>query len=73
MSGAQYGDSGLTIRDFLGMVWRRKWVVLFVIVLSVIPVTLAQRLTREAGGGRAVPGPRAVAREGAVATEAAVP
>ena len=40
MSGAQYGDSGLTIRDFLGMVWRRKWVVLFVIVLVLTLIQL---------------------------------
>jgi putative spermidine/putrescine transport system permease protein len=47
-------------------------VVLFVIVLSVIPVTLAQRLTRDTGAARAVPPPRGAAAEGAVATEAAV-
>jgi polysaccharide biosynthesis transport protein len=33
VSGAQYGDGGLTIREFLAIVWRRKWVVLLVIVL----------------------------------------
>jgi hypothetical protein len=44
-------------------------VVRFVILLSIIPVTLAQRLTRDTGISR--PAARRVPRPGAVAAEAA--
>jgi putative spermidine/putrescine transport system permease protein len=48
-------------------------VVLFVIIISVIPVTLAQRLTRDTGVLRGAPGAAPRVTETGVAAEAAVP